>query len=239
MNVSHSTLSVGAVEREHRHAAPVVARRREEQTIAPDDRRRVAAARHSRLPLHARRRRPRVRVLRLGDEPLRRGAAPLAASTSRPRLRPRRSGRPPVRRTAATPSPAATTSARRTWPDAHLADLAARHRRNPIEFRPMLRALLSAATFVLLLATALVPAQHPPLIRVVPVSAADARRPAEASVAINPTNPDHVIATFIQSSAPGQQPRSSQLAATSRPMAASRGPARRRPTPSGACRATT
>ncbi|HVG83006.1 MAG TPA: sialidase family protein [Vicinamibacterales bacterium] len=72
----------------------------------------------------------------------------------------------------------------------------------------MPRALPSLAMFVLTM-TALVPAQHPPLIRVVPVSAADARRPAEASVAINPTNPDHVIATFIQSSPPGQQPRSS------------------------------
>lgn len=52
-------------------------------------------------------------------------------------------------------------------------------------------------------------APRPAGIKVVPVSAAGARRPAEASVAINPTNPDHVIATFIQSSAPGQQPRSS------------------------------
>ena len=72
----------------------------------------------------------------------------------------------------------------------------------------MPRALPFLAMFVLTM-TALVPAQHPPLIRVVPVSAADARRPAEASVAINPTNPDHVIATFVQSSPPGQQPRSS------------------------------
>jgi hypothetical protein len=52
-------------------------------------------------------------------------------------------------------------------------------------------------------------AQTPVGIRVVPVSAPDARRPAEASVAINPTNADHVIATFIQSNPPGQQPRSS------------------------------
>ncbi len=52
-------------------------------------------------------------------------------------------------------------------------------------------------------------AQSPVGIRVTPVSAPDARRPAEASVAINPTNPDHVIATFIQTSEPGKQPRSS------------------------------
>jgi hypothetical protein len=56
--------------------------------------------------------------------------------------------------------------------------------------------------------TVLVPAQDTPKIRVVRVSLPDARRPAEASVALNPTNPDHVIATFIQSTAPGQQPRS-------------------------------
>ncbi len=59
-----------------------------------------------------------------------------------------------------------------------------------------------------MLAPALLPAQPTPQIRVVPVSADDARRPAEASVAINPTNPEHVIATFIQSTPPGQQPRS-------------------------------
>jgi hypothetical protein len=75
----------------------------------------------------------------------------------------------------------------------------------------MLRLLLSVA--VLLLSTsALLPAQLSPQIRVSPVSAADARRPAEASVAINPTNPDHVIATFIQSTVPGQQPRSTNWA---------------------------
>ena len=71
----------------------------------------------------------------------------------------------------------------------------------------MLR-LLPTVALVLLLASALVPAQPAPQIRVAPVSAADARRPAEASVAINPTNPEHVIATFIQSTQPGQQPRS-------------------------------
>ena len=54
-----------------------------------------------------------------------------------------------------------------------------------------------------------VTAQSPSGIRVVPVSAPDARRPAEASVAINPTNPEHVISTFIQTSEPGVQPRSS------------------------------
>jgi hypothetical protein len=71
----------------------------------------------------------------------------------------------------------------------------------------MLR-LLPTMALVLLLASSLLPAQPAPQIRVAPVSAADARRPAEASVAINPTNPEHVIATFIQSTQPGQQPRS-------------------------------
>ena len=56
-----------------------------------------------------------------------------------------------------------------------------------------------------------VPAEDAPRILVVPVSAPDARRPAEASVAINPTNPDHVISTFIQSTVPGQQPRSTNF----------------------------
>ncbi len=54
-----------------------------------------------------------------------------------------------------------------------------------------------------------VAAQTPTGIRVVAVSAADARRPAEASVAINPTDANHVISTFIQTSEPGRQPRSS------------------------------
>ncbi len=66
---------------------------------------------------------------------------------------------------------------------------------------------LTTATLSLVEAQAPVPL--PAGIRVVPVSAAEARRPAEASVAINPTNADHVISTFIQSSEPGKQPRSS------------------------------
>src|SRR5215217_881686 len=71
----------------------------------------------------------------------------------------------------------------------------------------MPRWLVALVTFVLGW-TALVPAQDTPKIRVVPVTPPHARRPAEASVALNPTNPDHVIATFIQSTPPGQQPRS-------------------------------
>jgi hypothetical protein len=72
-----------------------------------------------------------------------------------------------------------------------------------------MRRLVMVVAPVLLAATAWLPAQSPVGIRVVPVSAPDARRPAEASVAMNPTNPEHVIATFIQSNPPGQQPRSS------------------------------
>ena len=72
----------------------------------------------------------------------------------------------------------------------------------------MLRRLAGAA-FFLVIGSAWLPAQPSPTIRVVPVSAPDARRPAEASVAVNPTSPDHVIATFIQSNEPGQKPRSS------------------------------
>jgi hypothetical protein len=52
--------------------------------------------------------------------------------------------------------------------------------------------------------TVRVPAQSPQGIAVVDVTAGDARRPAEVSVAINPTNSDHVIAVMLQGGAPGQ-----------------------------------
>jgi hypothetical protein len=48
------------------------------------------------------------------------------------------------------------------------------------------------------------PAQPHPGPRIVPVTTADARRPAEVSIAINPTNPDHVIAVMMQAGAPGE-----------------------------------
>lgn len=41
-------------------------------------------------------------------------------------------------------------------------------------------------------------------LRVVDVTPADARRPAEVSVAINPTNPDHLIAVLLQAGGPGE-----------------------------------
>src|SRR5687768_2169813 len=40
--------------------------------------------------------------------------------------------------------------------------------------------------------------------RVFDVTPASARRPAEVSVAINPTNPDHVVAVMMQGGAPGE-----------------------------------
>jgi hypothetical protein len=49
-----------------------------------------------------------------------------------------------------------------------------------------------------------VPAQKPPVPRIVDVTPSSARRPAEVSVAINPTNPDHVIAVLMQAGAPGE-----------------------------------
>jgi hypothetical protein len=58
------------------------------------------------------------------------------------------------------------------------------------------------------------PAQAPPRITVVDVSAKDARRPAEVSVAINPTNAEHLIAVMLQAGAPGQ-PRVSNHSYTS------------------------
>ena len=56
------------------------------------------------------------------------------------------------------------------------------------------------------------PGPLPPVagqMTVTPVTGPEALRPAEASVAINPTTPLHVIATRIQSNPPGRQPRSS------------------------------
>jgi hypothetical protein len=58
-----------------------------------------------------------------------------------------------------------------------------------------------------------VPAQ-PPHIRVFDITGADARRPAEVSLAINPTNPLHVIAVMLQSGGPGE-PRVSNWSYTS------------------------
>lgn len=52
-------------------------------------------------------------------------------------------------------------------------------------------------------------AQEPARARVGFITPPEARRPAEVSIAINPTNPDHVVAAFIQSNEPGRQPRSS------------------------------
>ncbi len=52
-------------------------------------------------------------------------------------------------------------------------------------------------------ARALLPVQEGG-IQVVALTPPGARRPAEVSVAINPTNPDHVIAVLLQSGAPGE-----------------------------------
>jgi hypothetical protein len=49
-----------------------------------------------------------------------------------------------------------------------------------------------------------VPAKPPLATQTVYLTPADARRPAEVSVAINPTNPDHVIAVLLQSGGPGE-----------------------------------
>ncbi len=48
------------------------------------------------------------------------------------------------------------------------------------------------------------PAQPPPAVRLVTVTPPQARRPAEVSVAINPTNPDHVLAVMLQGGGPGE-----------------------------------
>ena len=77
----------------------------------------------------------------------------------------------------------------------------------------MLRLTLVAVTALVTGAlTTSLPAQAS--IAVVDVTPKDARRPAEVSVAINPTNAEHVIAVLLQSGAPGQ-PRVSNHAYTS------------------------
>lgn len=55
-------------------------------------------------------------------------------------------------------------------------------------------------------------AQEPGKARVAFITPNDARRPAEVALAINPTNPEHLIATFIQATTPGTRPRSSNWA---------------------------
>ena len=71
---------------------------------------------------------------------------------------------------------------------------------------------LVGATLALATVFAQTPGPLPPVagqMTVTAVTGTEALRPAEASVAINPTNPLHVIATLIQSNPPGRQPRSS------------------------------
>ena len=73
--------------------------------------------------------------------------------------------------------------------------------------------VLLSSLFVLLSSLSLTPAAQPaPGPKLAFISPLDARRPAEVALAINPTNPEHVIATFIQSTTPGTQPRSSNWA---------------------------
>ncbi len=60
-----------------------------------------------------------------------------------------------------------------------------------------------------------VPPPPPPSPAIVTVTPTGARRPAEVSVAINPTNPDHVVAVMMQAGAPGE-PRVSNYSYTSR-----------------------
>jgi hypothetical protein len=50
----------------------------------------------------------------------------------------------------------------------------------------------------------LVPAQPPGRIHVADITAPEARRPAEVSVAINPANPGNIVAVLLQSGAPGE-----------------------------------
>ena len=74
---------------------------------------------------------------------------------------------------------------------------------------------LAAALGLALVATApVVPAQPRPSPRIVTITPPEARRPAEVSVAINPSNPDHAIAVMLQAGNPGE-PRVSNHSYTS------------------------
>jgi hypothetical protein len=57
-------------------------------------------------------------------------------------------------------------------------------------------------------------AQQAAGVRIVDLTPADAQRPAEVSVAINPTNPDHIVAVLMQAGGPGE-PRVSNWSYTS------------------------
>jgi hypothetical protein len=78
-----------------------------------------------------------------------------------------------------------------------------------------LRRWTAAAALLLAFDGLPAPAQHAAAPQVWRLTPADARRPAEVSVAINPTNPDHAIAVMMQAGVPGQ-PRVSNHAYTTR-----------------------
>ncbi|HXG88890.1 MAG TPA: sialidase family protein [Vicinamibacterales bacterium] len=63
---------------------------------------------------------------------------------------------------------------------------------------------VAAVTIAAGLATQAVPAQRPPAPQITFITPDTARRPAEVSVAINPANPDHVLAVMLQSGRPGE-----------------------------------
>ena len=49
------------------------------------------------------------------------------------------------------------------------------------------------------------PLSKPPAPRISQITPAGARRPAEVSLAINPTNSDHMFAVLLQAGEPAQQ----------------------------------
>jgi hypothetical protein len=65
-----------------------------------------------------------------------------------------------------------------------------------LNWMAMLLAVMTAVTAGVL-------AQGPSTIKVVDVTPKDARRPAEVAVAINPSNPEHIIAVMLQAGSPG------------------------------------
>src|SRR5262249_62428058 len=66
----------------------------------------------------------------------------------------------------------------------------------------------TAVLTVLLVPVPFAVGADPPGHQVVRVTGPEARRPCEVSVAINPTNPDHVVGVSLQGSRPGE-PRTS------------------------------
>src|SRR5918996_2519745 len=66
------------------------------------------------------------------------------------------------------------------------------------------RRLVMPVGVMIAVASSIVPAQPPPGPQLVTITPAGARRPAEVSVAINPSNPENIVAVLMQAGAAGE-----------------------------------